>query len=194
MFRKQQWPLLIIIGAPLFLMGLSYSLFFLNHTKSIDVVNMLGTKTSGQLLVPTIPLKKLKLTNQKGLPFKHIQLNKTWTLLVLAKNKCPTCTQNLIESRQMHVALGKHANKLSRLQLFIDQPLSQEAIKTANESHPKLRLANADSHAFNELPKQIRDSDYLLVDAKGWIMMTYPTGTNEKAMMSDFKHLFKYAQ
>lgn len=181
--QKNIIPLVIILGLPLLLMGLSYSLIYLYKNQALDIPELVGTQTVGQLIAPPLKIEKLNLLTEQHQPFTNADKTAPWTLLVLS-----TSEKNLVQSRQMHIALGKHTPKLNRV-FVTQQNLSQSQQQTLTADHPKLRLA------FNQITDPLfAQNDYLLIDPRGWVMMSYAKGTDEKAMMDDLKHLFKYAQ
>ena len=181
--KKNIIPLVIIIGLPLLLMGLSYSLIYLYKNQALDIPELVGTQTVGQLIAPPLKIEKLSLLNKQQHLFTNANKTAPWTLLVL-----PTSEKNLVQSRQMHIALGKHTHKLNRVFIAHDN-LSESQQQALKSDHPKLRLAFSQNSDL-----LLSQNDYLLIDPRGWVMMYYAKGTDEKAMMDDLKHLFKYAQ
>ncbi|MCY4043649.1 MAG: hypothetical protein OXE99_01065 [Cellvibrionales bacterium] len=176
-------PLIIILGLPLVLMGLSYGLIYLYKHQSLNIPELVGTQTVGQLVTPPIKVEKLNLVSADDQPFSNRDKTAPWTLLVL-----PTSPDNVIQSRQMHIALGKHMPKLNRV-YATEHALTSHALEQFKNDHPKLRFASG-----LQADPLFNTNDYLLIDPRGWVMMTYAKGTDEKAMMDDLKHLFKYAQ
>lgn len=187
---KKNWPLFLILGLPLALMTLSYSLYSLDETKTLDVSGALGTKKVGDLITPALPLDALGLVNQDEALVSLLNTETPWTLLVVGQNNAQDALKaNLFESQQMHVALGRDAHKLQRV--VIEQGDTQYADLPERIRSIKRLQANPQEKEGVQL---LQDNDYLLVDARGWVMMAYPTGTSEKAMMADIRHLFKYAR
>ena len=86
----------------------------------------------------------------------------------------------------MHKALGKFYAMMQRHIIRIDRTNGEKKIAGLNQK--AAGIIEQKAH------QSISDIHYLLVDPKGWVMMTYDNNTSEKAMMKDLKHLFTYVQ
>ncbi len=193
--------LLLIMGLPLALMLLSYTLMYLVDNKNIDLVSLLGSKTIGSLIKPLKPIGDLPITDAKGQRFVYASQPHKWTLLVLNSPRCgQRCEQNLMQSRQMHIALGKEQSKLRRYQLYLDGRLSDAQLNRDNQEQHHMQTLYAASSDLKSLlaDQSIADWNqvaYILVDKRGWLMMVYDEDVNERDIMKkDLHHLFKYAQ
>ncbi|NRB37867.1 MAG: hypothetical protein HRU20_05275 [Pseudomonadales bacterium] len=193
--------LMLIMGLPLILMLLSYTLIYLIEDKKLDLVSVLGTKTIGILVKPLKPIVALHLSGENGLPFDFSQQSHKWTLLVLNSPSCgERCANNLIQSRQMHIAMGKEQSKMRRYQLYLDAQLEPSQLARMKEENPQVVTVYSQLKTLKNLlaDQDIADWNdiaYLLVDKRGWIMMFYNEAANERDIMKkDLHHLFKYAQ
>lgn len=200
--NKQRKILIIIMSLPLILMIFSYTLMYFVDNKKLDLVSLLGTKTIGNLFEPVKSITELPLKTESGDDFIFAnEAQNKWTLLVLNSAICgERCEDNLIKSRQMHVALGKAQGKLRRYQIYLDGELHTEKLSRLHKHHPKLKTLYAEKNVLQKLLAEQGVSDfndvaYLLVDKRGWIMMYYTEAINERDIMKkDLQHLFKYAQ
>lgn len=199
--ETNQRILMIIIGMPLFLIVLSYSLIYLVEGKEFDVVNWLGSKTFGTLIQPLKPVAELDLVDVNGEAFDYLSQKPKWTLLVLNDDLCgQRCEENLLQSRQMHIALGKKQNAMRRYQLYLDGRIEHYALQDLNAEHKKLTTVYTSKEKLQALldDQNMPNWDeiaYLLLDPRGWIMMYYSEDKSERLIMrKDLLHLFKYAQ
>lgn len=199
--ETNQRILMIIIGMPLFLIVLSYTLIYLVEGKEFDVVNWLGSKTFGTLIQPLKPVAELDLVDVNGEAFDYLSQKPKWTLLVLNDDLCgQRCEENLLQSRQMHIALGKKQNAMRRYQLYLDGRIEHYALQDLNTEHKKLTTVYTSKEKLQALldDQNMPNWDeiaYLLLDPRGWIMMYYSEDKSERLIMrKDLLHLFKYAQ
>ncbi|CAA0081003.1 Uncharacterised protein [BD1-7 clade bacterium] len=197
--KKNQNMIMLIIGMPIILILLSYTLMHMVKTGKLDLVGMLGTQTVGQLMDPVQPIADLSLTRTDGQPFVYDDEKPMFSLLVLDSPSCgKRCADNLHLSRQMHIALGKLQGKLRRYHVYLDGTLSTSQLESLKKDYPHLlNLYGSSANVEKVIANQSLELDnlaYLLVDHRGWVMMAYPETIGEKHMMSDLKHLFKYAQ
>lgn len=193
---------MLIMGLPLILMLLSYTLMYLVENENLDVVDLLGTKTLGKLVQPVKPVADLHLQDETGAAFDYAKEEKhIWTLLILNSPSCgERCAVNLIQTRQMHIAMGKEQKKIRRYQLFLDGKLDPVQMDKLRSEHPQLKTVYGSSDVLKNLMADQKIDDwnniaYLLLDKRGWIMMAYDESVKERDMMKkDLHHLFKYAQ
>ncbi len=197
--NKSRWLILLIIGLPLLLILVSYTLMYLVRSEQLDLVDLLGTKTVGHLMQPVTPLSAFNLTTPDGDVFQYEAEKPQFTLFILQPSGCgQRCQDNLHLSRQMHIALGKKQGQLRRYHLLLDGVWSDAQLDALHAEYPHLTNLYGDQQALERLLASqqlpLDETAYLLVDRRGWIMMAYDESISEKSMMTDLKHLFKYAQ
>lgn len=199
--KKNQQVLIIIMGVPLFLIILSYTLIYLVDGKKLDLVSLLGSETVGTLIQPLKPVSELMLINEYGEAFDYLSEKPKWTLLVLNDELCgQRCEDNLLQSRQMHIALGKKQHAMRRYQLYRDGRIESYQLAELKKDHDGLITVYTTTERLNllladqKLPNWNQIA-YLLLDPRGWIMMYYSEDKPERQIMRrDLLHLFKYAQ
>lgn len=184
----------IMLGS-LFLVVIASTLLFraavLGH---VDLPKLLGTRNHGTLLQPPQAIADLPLRTTDGTPFDYAALPKQWNIVLPVEAHCDErCQQMLYTTRQLHVALGKYADRVRRFLITPDYPLDAEFEKLLAE-HPKLTVLVADRAQFDQYfgragLQPLRDRQYFIVDPDGWTMMYYPDQQNGKEVMADLKFL-----
>lgn len=196
-FRNKQ-KLLLIAGLPLVVMLAASLLYRATVSGNINLVNVLGTKNHGDLMQPALESAKLELRDDNGQslswPTSH-----SWTVVVPAFDGCDSkCLDVLMTTRQVHLALGREENRVRRLLLLIDAPLSAETSALIAKEHPHISIAattRASVEAlFSAQPAFVpARTQWYLVDPQGWLMMHYGTDRIGKDLLADLKHLLKYS-
>ena len=184
----------IMMGS-LILVVLTSTLLFRAAVKGqIDLPALLGTKNSGVLMQPPRPIAELPLQSRDGEYFDYAKQPKQWSIVIPVSAHCDeACQQTLYMTRQIHIALGKHADRVRRYLIATAYPLDDE-FENLLKQHPKLEVLRVDSAAFNDYfarsdLQPLQQHQYLLVDPEGWMMMYYGPQHDGKAVMKDLKFL-----
>jgi len=193
-WRNRRIPLLMLgtLVAIIFCSTLLFRAAVLGH---VDLPGLLGTRNKGQLISPPVPLAQLPIQLASGETFDYSALPPQWTLVIPVPKHCAQlCQQNLHLTRQIHIALGKDADRVRRFVLTNDYPLDPE-FEALLKQHPKLQVLKTDPAAFEQFftkmgeLKPLRDNLYFVVDPQGWVMMVYTPQQDGKAVMTDLKFL-----
>jgi len=196
--RGSKRNLLIIAGMPLLVMLAATLLFRATQNGEINLVNLLGTGNIGDLLQPAIETSKLELRDEKG-NVASWPASSHWSIVVPAFDGCnASCLQNLMTTRQVHLALGREEGRVRRVLLLIDTPLSAEAAAQIQKDHPHIVIARTTRDAIDNLlatqPKfSATSTSWYLADPQGWLMMHYGARHSGKDLLTDLKHLLKYS-
>lgn len=186
---KARLLLTTILGLPIIGIAVAYISY---HN---DIFSAISKTNNGELILPPVSLQQLKLqplVNDTKLNENNLLVDPTWKLLILGGKGCnDECQQQLYLTRQIHIALGREADRLERIYLFTEERLIDNNIFKA---HPKLKVANIskenlDIHIRNNI--SITQSTILLADPLGNIMMYYTKNHSGKAILKDIKHLLK---
>jgi hypothetical protein len=99
----------------------------------------------------------------------------------------------LYTTRQLHIALGKHAERVRRFLVAAEYPLDADFERLLAE-HPKLTVLVAAQPGFDQYFEKaglqpLRDRQYFIVDPDGWAMMHYNDQQDGKEVMADLKFL-----
>lgn len=193
-WRSRRVPL-VILGSLVVVMLLSTLLFRAAVLGHIDLPGLLGTKNNGVLIKPPMQLAQLPIRFAGGDPFNYAKLRPQWTLLFPVGSHCDKqCQQTLYITRQIHIALGKNADRVRRFLLATDYPLDAE-FEQLLQQHPKLQVLKTDAQALEQFVAPAGDLHpvqqhlFFLVDPQGWVMMYYSPEHGGKAIMADIKLL-----
>lgn len=162
-------------------------------------LNPAGHTNNGTLVQPVVSVSTLNLETASGQPleqrFGPDKVDPQWLLLVAAGECGSQCEEMLYLARQVNIALGKNANRVSRAAVLGAMPADLES-RWAREYSLMERLAPA-AGAEPRWPAGINpetEPRVLLVDPFGNIMMHYGSEHAGKDMLEDLKHLLKLSQ
>ena len=184
----------IILGTLIAVILLSTLLFRVAVNGHIDLPALLGTNNNGVLIKPPRAIAELPLRFANDQSFDFAKQPKRWSILIPVAAHCDDrCQQTLYITRQIHIALGKDADRVQRYLVATHWPLDAEFEKLLPK-HPKLQILKIDAATFDRYFAQsqlqpLRDQQYFLVDPAGWLMMYYNPRHSGKAVMKDLKFL-----
>ncbi len=206
--RGNQIKLLVLWLVPIGLMAIAGICYYLVQTGQLNI----GSKNHGALLQPPLQLHEL-LPEAQHLDVTGHALEAgslwqgKWTLVVRGgvggQQACDNrCQENLYLTRQLHIRLDKHANRVQRVLL---SPLGQAPNKDAalseflQREHRLAKYYVAGETNLARLDAALRSgageaARFFIVDPAGWAMMYYLDEHNGNAMLKDLKHLLKYSR
>ncbi|MFC5546388.1 hypothetical protein ACFQGA_02055 [Marinobacter koreensis] len=162
-------------------------------------LNPAGHTNNGRLIQPAVPVSSLHLQTDSGEPlskrFGPTVAEPQWLLIVVADQCGPDCQSLLYRTRQVNIALGKNANRVSRAAALGSIPPA-----LADNWNAEYRLMERLSPAEGATPQwpdgvnPSRAPGILLVDPFGNLMMHYDIGNTGKGMLEDLKHLLKLSK
>ncbi len=184
----------IMLGSLVLIILASTLLFRASVNGQVDLPALLGTKNNGVLITPPRAIAELPLTLGDGEQFEFAKQPKHWNLLIPVVAHCDNqCEQNLYLTRQIHIALGKDADRVQRYLIATQWPLDAQ-FEELLKQHPGVQILRVDAAAFTAYFSQsnlqpARDQQYLLLDPAGWLMMYYTPQHDGKAVIKDLKFL-----
>ncbi|MBW4935097.1 hypothetical protein KZO34_10555 [Marinobacter sp. F4206] len=162
-------------------------------------LNPAGHTNNGTLIQPVVPVQTLNLETASGEPladrFGADKAEPEWMLMVVAGGCGSECEELLYLARQVNIALGKNANRVSRAAVLGSVP-EDLAGRWQDEYSLMERLTPAPGTS-PDWPAGINpesESRILLVDPFGNLMMHYGAENTGKQMLEDLKHLLKISQ
>lgn len=196
--RANKQKLFIIAGLPVLVMIAATLLFRVTQSGDVNLLAMIGTRNMGGLLQPAVELSKLPLQDVAGAATTW-PASTHWSIVVPAFDGCDTnCLQNLMATRQVHLALGREESRVRRVLLLIDAPLSMQAADEIKKNHPHILVVQTRRDVIDGLlaaqPKYMAaTASWYLADPQGWLMMHYDAQNTGKDLLTDLKHLLKYS-
>ncbi|MBU2713476.1 hypothetical protein [Zooshikella harenae] len=186
--RNNKFLLIIILCTPIVVMALSSTMFKTGFFVPQKTTNR------GLLLKPTLTVEKLNING--GSLRLNKQVDPLWSILILpTTNEClKQCEHALYLTRQIHVALGKEANRVQRI--LIDEPITSLK-EQLHSQHPRLNYLPTQITYYDPLEKLVKHNfpddnvGIFLVDPLGNIIMQYGVKQSGQDLLKDIKHLLK---
>lgn len=159
------------------------------------------TTNYGKLVVPTTPLPALDLRTVAGEPQPELLLGR-WSLLQLGGENCDrACSERLVSSRQVRLALGAAGVNKDRVQLVFVVPsleAASSAVSQLQSEHKILHIVADAGAAGQRLAEIIKPTDpqaVYLIDPNGNWLMTYANQTDadafQRGLLKDLKKLLR---
>jgi hypothetical protein len=192
--KRNRYVPAIILGSLILVILASTLLFRAAVSGEVDLPGLLGTKNNGVLIKPPQPIAELPLRTGDGSPFDYAKQPKLWSIVIPVNGHCDAqCEQTLYQTRQIHIALGKHTERARRYLLTSQFPLDAQ-FENLLQQHPNLVVLSASAADYANYFARMNlnpaeNHQYLLVDPNGWLMMYYRPDHDYKAVIKDLKFL-----
>lgn len=185
--RRTFWTLVGVFFGPILAAVLLY--FALPELRPSSTTNY------GTLVSPARPLANLQLSDAGGDAAPEALRTGKWSLVYLGAADCDeACSQRLILSRQVRLALGKDLSRVQRVYLAPDAAAAGRVQAMLAAAHADLRL-----YVDHGLPGQ-RAADFFqaqdahalyLLDPLGNWLMVYTGEVQPKGLHGDLKKLLR---
>lgn len=162
-------------------------------------LNPSGHTNEGNLVQPLVPVQALELQTADGLPFADrfsvgVE-DPQWQMLVAAGTCTEQCEQLLYLARQVNIALGKNAPRVSRAAWLGAVPAeSKTSLSQQYPAFEQLQVAPGQTPAWPVGLSPEQQPGIFLVDPFGNVMMHYSPDHTGKQILKDLKHLLKLSQ
>lgn len=162
-------------------------------------LNPAGHTNEGVLIKPVVPVQELQLMGADGQPladrFGPDAADPQWQMIVVAGACGEGCEQLLFRTRQVNIALGKNAPRVSRAAYLESVPATLESRWSSDYGRmERLQPLPETSPAWPEGVGPEQAPGILVVDPMGNVMMRYDSRHTGKQMLEDLKHLLKLSQ
>ena len=187
-FRYQIWLMLIIVFG---VIAFGFLMVPKTEEQRQKMIEMFGTTNQGQLVKPALDISAALAT----LPASE---KPKWKVVIVGGNYCDQmCEDILLNTRQIHMLLGKYTGRVQRVFLKgSSQILDPQWLK---QEHPFLQLAQLDSDLFKQLLRD-NSADWDMLDTRYFVVtpdnkaILYFTAVNDaNGLLDDLKHLLKYS-
>ena len=117
--RQARRVLLLIAGIPVGMMLAATALWWAVQQGYVDILGSVGTANHGDLINPPRLLSGVVFQHEGVADTLWEDLPEKWHLLVVQRGEAcgEVCQQQLYQTRQIHVALGKDFNRVGRVLL-----------------------------------------------------------------------------
>jgi hypothetical protein len=162
-------------------------------------LNPAGHTNNGELVLPPVPVTEFHLQTSEGElladRFGPEHADAEWMMLVVAGDCTEPCENLLYLARQVNIALGKHADRITRAAWLGSVPSSLET-RWGDEysAMERLQLRGGEAPAWPAGIRPQQEPRILLIDPFGNVMMHYGNEHSGKALLKDLKHLMKLSQ
>jgi hypothetical protein len=183
--KRGRLTLLLILAVCAAPLVASYTMYFLGGTA--EHVNY------GDLIEPR-PLTHAALTTLDGQALPLAQLKGQWVLLTVDDAGCDArCREKLVYLRQVRLAQGREAGRISRLWLVSGGARPDAALLAEHEG---LTLArDTGGSVLPALPAARTPSDHIyVIDPLGNLMMRFPADPDPRRMLKDVARLLRHSK
>ena len=208
--RQARRVLLLIAGIPAGMMLAATALWWAVQQGYVDILGSIGTANHGELVDPPRSLSDVVFQHEGVAETLWADLPTKWRLVVVQRGDLcdETCQQQLYQTRQIHLALGKEFNRVGRVLLgdvaaasVLISPVTaqndepQRLLPWLEREHLGLTpLTLASSRLDTLLPETIdQPGQWYVVDPAGWIMMRVADDLHYKDVISDLRFLLKHS-
>ncbi len=208
--RRARLVLILIAGIPLSMVLGATALWWAVEQGHVDVLGSVGTANHGELIDPPRSVSDVVFQHEGVAETLWQDLPVKWRLLVVQRGEvCDAiCQQQLYQTRQIHLALGKNFNRVGRVVLSNTAPKAVTVIPEAAQGSSTASLSDwlAQEHVgvtaltvsldrLSTLTPEVLESpaQWYVVDPAGWIMMRVSDDLYYKDVISDLRFLLKHS-
>ena len=208
--RRARLVLILIAGIPLSMMLGATALWWAVEHGHVDVLGSVGTANHGELIDPPRSVSDVVFQHEGVAETLWQDLPVKWRLLVVQRGEnCDViCQQQLYQTRQIHLALGKDFNRVGRVILGDTAPKAVTVTTEAGQGgsatslsdwlaqeHVGMTALTVPSERLSRLAPELLESpaQWYVVDPAGWIMMRVADDLYYKDVISDLRFLLKHS-
>mgnify|MGYP001592200163 FL=1 len=189
-FQYQIWLMLIIV------FGVILAGFLMvpkTEEQRLAMMERLGTTNQGEIVTPTVDMSSLLAALPQDEAAK-------WKVVVAGGEGCDQgCQDVLVNSRQIHMLLGKSSRRLERVYLPDAANLQLIDLEELQAVHPYLVINPIDSSALKKLLQgssadwDMAEARYFVVTPDYQAVLYYTQQHDGGGLLEDLKHLLKYS-
>jgi cytochrome oxidase Cu insertion factor (SCO1/SenC/PrrC family) len=180
------------------------AIIFLAPVVAATLWNLFGgppakTMNYGELIQPARPLENVEFRTPGGDRVAIDTYKHKWLMVTFGTGVCDKlCEENIYKMRQVHIATGKHHERVKRL-LIVTSKVSNNLQKIM-KAYPDMSVATGSAKAIQNLADQLRTKDgtaldglnrIYLIDPLGNFMMTYDSNADPGKMRRDLGRLLR---
>jgi hypothetical protein len=159
----------------------------------LAMMERLGTTNQGEIVTPTVDMSSLLAALPQDEAAK-------WKVVVAGGEGCDQgCQDVLVNSRQIHMLLGKSSRRLERIYLPDAANLQLIDLEELQAVHPYLVINPIDSSALKTLLQgssadwDMAEARYFVVTPDYQAVLYYTQQHDGGGLLEDLKHLLKYS-
>lgn len=189
-FQYQIWLMLIVV------FGVILAGFLMvpkTEEQRLAMMERMGTTNQGEIVSPTVDMSPLLASIPQGEVPK-------WKVVAVGGEGCNQgCQDVLINSRQIHMLLGKSSGRLERIYLPSSADLDIIDLEELKAVHPYLTIHPIENQALSAVLQgssadwDMRDTRYFVVTPNYQAVLFYTQQHDGGGLLEDLKHLLKYS-
>ena len=127
--------LLLIAGLPVTMILAATWLWYFVERGDIDIVGVLGTANSGEILSNPVNIRGRSFTASDGSETSLDALEPKWTFMVVNSGETcdATCSELLYLTRQIRIAIGRDFHRIQRV-MMVDVPADTIRIQASTDT------------------------------------------------------------
>ena len=127
--------LLLIAGLPVTMILAATWLWYFVERGDIDIVGVLGTANSGEILSNPVSIRGRSFTASDGSETSLDALEPKWTFMVVNSGETcdATCSELLYLTRQIRIAIGRDFHRIQRV-MMVDVPADTIRIQASTDT------------------------------------------------------------
>ena len=187
-FRYQIWLMLIIVFG---VIALGFLMVPKSEEQRQKMIELFGTTNQGQLVKPALDVSSLL----GAIPATE---KPKWQIVIVGGDTCgQICEDILLNTRQIHMLLGKYTGRVQRI--FLQSPSQLLDTQWLTEQHPFLQLADLDTAQFKKLlvnnsaDWDMASTRYFVVTPDDKAILYFTAENDANGLLDDLKHLLKYS-
>jgi len=157
----------------------------------------------GQLIKPAQPLRDVNIELRTGDKIRLSDLRPHWLMITFSRGAClGACAKNIYKMRQVHIAQGRHAQRVQRLLVVLPGEEHGEMAQMVR-AYPNMKVVVGPLAEEQDLARQLKTPDGDALRDPGWIyfidplgnyMMRYPPGADPSGIRRDLARLLRVSQ
>ena len=187
--KIQIWIMLIMVGSVM----LAGTLMVPTTEEERErMIELLGTTNQGTLIKPAIDITSA-LDEESASSLK-------WKILVAGGQSCDnSCQQVILDTRQVHILMGKLVRRAERVYLADAAQLDGEEFDQLALAHPHLNIQRSGLRelsgllANSSMDWDLNDTRYMVVTPDNDAILYYTQDDDVMGLLDDLKHLLKYS-
>ena len=188
--KIQIWIMLIMVGSVMLAGTLMVPT---TEEERQRMIELLGTTNQGTLIKPAIDITSALLTKRAPGSLK-------WKILVAGGQSCDdSCQQVILDTRQVHILMGKLVRRAERVYLADSAQLDGEEFDQLALAHPHLNIQRSGLTelstllATSSMDWDLSDTRYMVVTPDNDAILYYTQDDDVMGLLDDLKHLLKYS-
>ncbi|MFK0571321.1 hypothetical protein [Endozoicomonas sp.] len=183
--KNSRLQLALVVLIPSIAMGMAWLMYF----TGLGVPD--GRTNKGELLLPPAQFSALNLQDGDA-TVDPDDTEGLWRVVVFGSTRCneSQCQESLYKTRQVHIALGKDADRITRFYIAPGKPEPSDQLES---EHPGIYWLKADNKNIQKTLGLLQwpENRIFIIDPFGNLIMGYQVGQPGGDLLKDLKKLLK---